>query len=178
MAGFERAMKGGLGTASRELSNGLVIGAIVAVNAVGEVRCPVTGERLAGVRGENEELLDIYDCMEKASFHFIPTGANTTIGVVACNATLTKSEANKVAQMVHDGLARTIYPIHTMHDGDTLFAIGTGEVQASVDLIGALAAEGLAEAVVRAIKAAEPAGTIPSYRSRQREKSENDILMK
>ncbi|MCR8995145.1 P1 family peptidase [Brevibacillus sp. 7WMA2] len=172
MAGFERAMKGGLGTASRELGNGLVIGAIVAVNAVGEVRCPVTGERLAGVRGENEELLDIYDCMEKASFQFIPTGANTTIGVVACNATLTKSEANKVAQMAHDGLARTIYPIHTMHDGDTIFAIGTGEVQASVDVIGALAAEVLAEAVVRAIKAAEPAGTIPSYRSRQDEKAE------
>ncbi|ERM16496.1 P1 family peptidase [Brevibacillus laterosporus] len=172
MAGFERAMKGGLGTASRELSNGLVIGAIVAVNAVGEVRCHVTGERLAGVRGENEELLDIYDCMEKASFQFIPTGANTTIGVVACNASLTKSEANKVAQMAHDGLARTIYPIHTMHDGDTIFAIGTGEVQASVDVIGALAAEVLAEAVVRAIKAAEPAGTIPSYRSRQGEKAE------
>ncbi|MDN9012617.1 P1 family peptidase [Brevibacillus laterosporus] len=172
MGGFERAMKGGLGTASRELSNGLVIGAIVAVNAVGEVRCPVTGERLAGVRGENEELLDIYDCMEKTGFHFIPTGANTTIGVIASNAALTKSEANKVAQMAHDGLAGTIYPIHTMHDGDTLFAIGTGEVKASVDLIGAIAAEVMAEAVVRAIKAAEPAGTIPSYRSRQREKAE------
>ncbi|MED1788912.1 P1 family peptidase [Brevibacillus laterosporus] len=177
MAGFERAMKGGLGTASRELSNGLLIAAIVAVNAVGEVRCPVTGERLAGARGEDEELLDIYDCMERATFDVIPDGANTTIGVVACNAILTKAEANKVAQMAHDGLARTIYPIHTMYDGDTLFAIGTGEVRASVNLIGAIAAEVMAEAVVRAIKAAEPAGNIPSYRSRER-KSRNDILTK
>ncbi|WP_232696202.1 P1 family peptidase [Brevibacillus daliensis] len=173
VAGFDRAMKGGIGTASRTLSNGVVIGAIVAVNAVGEVRDPRTGEVLAGVRSDDGTLLDIYTCMEKMAFslleakHDVPSpGTNTTIGAIASNVALTKAEANKIAQMAHDGFARTIYPVHTMHDGDTIFALGTGGERMPVDLIGAIAAEVMAEAVVNAITHATDAGGLPSWKSR------------
>lgn len=92
-------------------------------------------------------------------------GTNTTIGVVASNAIFSKAQATKVAQMAHDGLARTIHPVHTMHDGDTIFALATGDagagVHASVDIVGALSAIVLAEAVVRAVRAAKSAGGLP-----------------
>lgn len=166
--GFGQAMKGGLGSASCSLPNGLVIGAMVAVNAVGHVFDPNTSEILAGPRDEQGDILDSVELMTTHSFSPIPPGTNTTIAIVASNANLTKAEANKVAQMAHDGLARTIRPIHTMHDGDTVFAVATGGIQTSVDLIGALSAEVLAEAVLSAVKHAEQAGGIPAYRDRNR----------
>lgn len=163
--GFSNAMKGGLGTASITLANGLVIGALVAVNAIGHVFDPQSGNILAGPRDEQGNVLDSVDVMQKHTFSPIPPGTNTTIAVVASNATLTKSEAKKVAQMAHDGLARTIRPIHTMNDGDTIFAVATGEVKATVDLIGSLSADVLAAAVIRAVEHAESAGGLPSYSS-------------
>jgi L-aminopeptidase/D-esterase-like protein len=163
--GFANAMKGGLGSAARTLPNGLVIGAIVAVNAVGHVLRPETGEILAGPRDEQGVIQNSLDMMQAKAFAPIPPGTNTTIAVVASNAKLTKSGANKVAQMAHDGLARTINPVHTMYDGDTVFAVATGEVEASVDVVGALSAEVLAEAVVQAIVHAKEAGGIPAYSS-------------
>jgi L-aminopeptidase/D-esterase-like protein len=160
--GFAHAMKSGIGSASRKYPGGLLIGAIVAVNAVGHVQEPDTGRILAGPRDEDGTILSSLDVMQKQAFSLIPPGTNTTIGVVASNAILTKAEANKIAQMAHDGLARTICPIHTMYDGDTLFAMGTGQIEASADVIGALSAEILAEAVIRAVRAAKPAGGLPS----------------
>ncbi len=163
MAGMKRAMKGGLGTASRRLPNGLVVGAIVAVNAVGEVRLPSTGEILAGARGEDGNIRDSLSWMIDAATPPVPAGTNTTIAVVASNANLNKVQANKVAQMAHNGLAKTIHPVHTMSDGDTIFAIATGGVDASVNLVGTLSVEVLAEAVVNAILSAKGAGGVPAY---------------
>ncbi|GED56420.1 P1 family peptidase [Brevibacillus formosus] len=163
MAGMKRAMKGGLGTASRRLPNGLVVGAIVAVNAVGEVRLPSTGEILAGARGEDGKIRESLSWMIDAATPPVPAGTNTTIAVVASNANLNKVQANKVAQMAHNGLAKTIHPVHTMSDGDTIFAIATGGVEASVNLVGTLSVEVLAEAVVNAILSAKGAGGVPAY---------------
>ena len=89
-------------------------------------------------------------------------GTNTTLGVVATNAALTKTAATKVAQMAHDGLARAIYPVHTMFDGDTVFALATGQAAADTNLIGALAADMLAQAVLAGVRAARPLGGLPA----------------
>jgi L-aminopeptidase/D-esterase-like protein len=162
--GFSQAMKGGIGSASRRLPNGLVVGALVAVNAVGHVLDPQTNEILAGPRNEEGQIVDSVELMLRQAAAPIPPGSNTTIAVVASNAKLSKTEANKVAQMAHNGLARTIRPIHTTMDGDTIFAVATGEVEASVDLVGTMAADVLAEAVVSAVKQAEGAGGLPAWR--------------
>ncbi|WP_309478728.1 P1 family peptidase [Brevibacillus agri] len=163
--GFAHAMKSGLGSASLTLPSGLVIGALVAVNAVGHVVEPKTGVILAGPRDERGEIRNSMDMMLQHAFSPIPPGTNTTIAVVASNAKLTKAQAQKVAQMAHDGLARTIRPIHTMYDGDTIFAVATDEVGAAVDLVGALSADVLAEAVIQAVKAAKEAGGLPAWSS-------------
>lgn len=163
--GFDHAMKSGLGSASISLPNGLVVGALVVVNAVGHVVEPQTGEILAGPRDEEGQIQDSVEMMKARAFSPIPPGTNTTIAVVASNATFTKAEAKKVAQMAHDGLARTIRPIHTMFDGDTIFAVSTGGIETSVDLVGTLSADVLAEAVIRAVKSAAAAGGLPSHNS-------------
>jgi L-aminopeptidase/D-esterase-like protein len=165
MAGPHRAMKGGLGSASRAWGD-LIVGAIVAVNALGEIRDPSSGRILAGARDDEGKIRSYLHWMGMQPLSF-SGGMNTTIGVVAANARLTKGEASKVASMAHDGLARTIYPAHTMVDGDTLFAVATGEVEVSVDLVGAIAAEVLAEAVLAAIRSAEGLEGIPAYRDLQ-----------
>ncbi|MED4783036.1 P1 family peptidase [Brevibacillus choshinensis] len=167
LAGMKRAMKGGLGSASRRLPNGLVVGAIVAVNAVGEVRHPLTGEILAGARDDDGKIRDSLSWMIDASTPPAPSGTNTTIAVVASNANLNKVQANKIAQMAHNGLAKTIHPVHTMSDGDTVFAVATGGVDASVNLVGALCVEVLAEAVVNAILSAKGAGGVPAFQDLQ-----------
>jgi L-aminopeptidase/D-esterase-like protein len=153
-----RASNSGLGTASADLGSGLVVGAIVAVNAFGDVVDPGTGKILAGARaltgsGFADTLATMKGLVGKTILRF--SGAShTVIGVVATNARLTKEEANKVAQMAHDGLARAVRPAHTMLDGDTLFALSTGKKQADVNLVGAYAAEVVAEAIVRAVRMA------------------------
>lgn len=126
-SGMKFAMKSGLGSASRRLKNGVIVGAVVAVNAVGEVRDPHTGKRLAGARDGQGGFLDYFERMEKTDPRNQAFQTNTTLAVVANNAKLTKAEANKAAQMAHDGLARTIVPIHTMNDGDTVFSLATGQ---------------------------------------------------
>jgi L-aminopeptidase/D-esterase-like protein len=151
-----RASPSGLGTTSVDLGGGLVVGAVVAVNAFGDVVDPRSGEILAGARaltggGFADTLATIKGFVGKTILRF---ASSTVIGVVATNARLSKEEANKVAQMAHDGLARAIRPAHTMFDGDTLFALATGAKKADVNLIGAYAAEAVAEAIVRAARAA------------------------
>jgi L-aminopeptidase/D-esterase-like protein len=166
--GGKHAMKGGVGTAAISLPNGLVVGAIVATNAVGDIIDPATNRVIAGIRTEDgKSLADVRTLLRTGRLGSGPApraGENTTIGLVATNARLTKTEANRVALMADDGFARAINPSHTMFDGDTVFAVATGrwEGQASPSVIGALAAEALAEAIVRAVSKAESLAGVPS----------------
>ncbi len=164
--GSGRAMKSGLGTAAVSLGSGLVVGALVAVNPFGDVVDPVTGEILAGARQlRSDEPADTLAVMRsmvgKTVLRF---ASSTVVGVIATNGRLTKEEANKVAQMAQDGIARAVRPAHTMFDGDTLFALATGGKSANVNLVGAYAAEVVAEAIVRAVRVAESASGLPAYR--------------
>lgn len=172
LRGRGRAMKGGIGTASITLSDGLTVAAVVAVNAVGDVIDPATGEVVAGVRTEDgTDFADARRLLREGEVR-PPADApgddasveNTTIGVVATNARLSKAEITKVAQMAHDGLARAIYPAHTPSDGDTLFGLATGthEDEAGLSRIGALAADMVAEAILRAVRTATGLPGLPS----------------
>ena len=163
------AMKGGLGTASIAVPSGtdtLIVGAIVAVNAVGDVIDPRSGSVVAGVRTpDGKGLADSRKVLRSGAPAPIKAGQNTTIGVVATNARLTKVQAAKVAQMAHDGLARAIYPAHTMGDGDAIFALATGGIDNSdVSRIGALGAEAMADAIVRAVRQARGIPGFPAAR--------------
>ncbi len=155
--GMERCMKSGLGTYCIQTCD-LKVGAIVAVNCLGDVIDPKTGETLAGVLDENKKrFLNTEEIMIKEfSGRKIEFSGNTTIGVIVTNAKLTKSEANKVASMAHNGYGRTIRPAHTMFDGDTIFAVATGRVDTDVSVAGLLAARIIEQAVVRAVKRATP----------------------
>jgi len=163
--GIERAMKGGVGTASIEVG-GITVAALVAVNAIGDVVDPATGRIVAGARSaDGSRLADTMASLKRGELPSrlqppVQAGAATTIAVVATDAVLTKAEATKVAQMAHDGLARSINPIHTSGDGDVVFALATGAARrpAPVTLVGALAADVLAEAVLRAVRAATSIG--------------------
>jgi L-aminopeptidase/D-esterase-like protein len=156
--GIERAMKGGVGSASVRVG-GVTVAALVVVNAIGDVIDPRTGKVVAGARSEDGRAL--VGSMQallrgESPTHPRPGGA-TTIGVVATDAVLTKAEASKLAQMAHDGLARSINPVHTLTDGDTLFALATGRagLAPSMTVLGALGAEVMATAVLRAVMQAQ-----------------------
>ena len=172
-------LKGGLGTASLVLESGLTVAAMVAVNSLGTTIDPARGrpweigQELDGEFGDQgRRAVRLPEAVREGS-----PGQNTTIGLVACDARLTKAQARKLAQMAHDGLARAIRPAHTMFDGDTLFALGTGrqalpeaagvfavpEAPAINDL-GAAAADCMSRAVVRAILAAESGAGVPAFR--------------
>ena len=163
--GMARAMKSGIGTSAIKIE-GFTVGAIVAVNAVGDVFDPGTGKVIAGARTKDGKSLvnSMAALLRGEPLPPMLAGTATTIGVVATDATLTKVQASKVAQMAHDGLARTINPVHTAYDGDTIFALSTGKSnkQANVTLIGALAAEAIAQAVVRAVRAARGIAGLPA----------------
>lgn len=173
MFGAKQAMKSGLGSASISIGGGLVVGALAAVNAFGDVIDPKSNEIVAGLRslkigplqigapGTFANTLDMMKTTIGRSALGFATKANTVIGVVAVNAALTKAEATKVAQMAQDGVARAICPAHTMLDGDTMFALATGHQKADISLIGASAAEALAEAIVRAARMSASAGGLP-----------------
>ena len=154
MRGMKYAMKSGIGTSSMEI-NGIIIGALVAVNAVGDVVDPKNGRKIAGLRSGTS-----LEWMKKNQTRRA-VKSNTVIGVIATNAKLTKAGATKVAQMAHDGLAQSIRPAHTMFDGDTIFALATGEKDADVSMVGAFAAEVMAEAILRAVRTAAPSGGLP-----------------
>ena len=141
---------GGVGSACKYLESGLIVAAIVVVNALGNVVHPETGEIVAGGK-EDGSFVDITERLLDAN---LVQGTNTTIGVVATNATLTPAEVHRVAEMAHDGMARAIRPSHTMFDGDTLFTLATGaHTGSSVNTVGILAAEVVAEAIVNAVTA-------------------------
>ena len=157
--GPDCAMKGGIGSASLCV-NGVTVAALVVCNALGDVIDPLTGQLLAGARihADSRTLLDIRQAQLKGHSIAKPqVGSNTTIGVVATDAVLTKPQAHRLAQVAHDGLARSIRPVHTPMDGDTLFALGTGSSGQAADmmLLSTLAAEVTAMAVVNAVRAAK-----------------------
>jgi L-aminopeptidase/D-esterase-like protein len=165
--GQDRAMKGGVGSASITLPNGLVVGALVVVNALGDVVNPATGRVIAGVRtADGRALADARRILRDGATLKPRLGGNTTLAVVATNARLTKTQATKVAEMAHDGLARAISPVHSMYDGDTVFALATGThaEAADITLVGALAADVVAEAIQQAVRQATGLPGLPAVR--------------
>ncbi len=162
MLGNAYATKGGLGSVCVETGAGLRVAALVIVNAVGDV-LDEQGDIMAGLRQspDSAEFIGMLNALQALPPAQAPVSReNTVIGVVATNALLTKAEVTKVAQMAHDGLARVINPAHTMHDGDAIFALASGEQPANVNLVGALAAEAVAAAVRRAVRAATTLGDV------------------
>ncbi len=169
-----QAMRSGIGSASMEISNGVIVAAIVAVNAIGDVVDPETNQIIAGARpvkkgpikiGGSEKFADTLQVM-RSFFGRTAMGfaarQNTTIGVVATNAKLTKEEANKLAQMAQNGLALTIRPAHTMLDGDTIFALATGKARMDVNIVGAFAPLVVAQAILQAVRSAAPIEGLPA----------------
>ena len=160
-----RPMKAGIGSAAIRLPNGLVVAALVAVNAVGDIIDPSSGQVIAGTRTEDGKYLaDARKLLRMGVGRDGRAGENTTIGVVATNAKMTKVQAQKMAQMAHDGYARAISPVHTPGDGDTIFSLATGTWtgQASYGTVGSLAAEAMADAIVRAATQAASSAGVPS----------------
>jgi L-aminopeptidase/D-esterase-like protein len=159
--GMKQAMKGGLGTASLTLGNGVVVAALVAVNALGDVIDPATGQIIAGARksATSREFANSAGVMRHGSP--APKSGNTVIGIVATNARLDRVQTNKLAALGSLGVMRTISPVNTMSDGDITFAISLGNGKASVDEVGVAAAEAMATAVLRAVRAAKAAAGIP-----------------
>jgi len=169
-----QSMKSGIGTASMEIGGGVIVGAIVAVNAFGDVIDPNTGMILAGARaakvgpvklgseGYFANTLTIMRSLIGRTALSFASRSNTVIGVVATNAKLDKIQTNKVAQMAHNGLARTIQPAHTMFDGDTIFALSTGRKNADVNIVGAFASEVMVEAVLQAVRSSKSAAGLPA----------------
>jgi L-aminopeptidase/D-esterase-like protein len=167
LGGMGRAMKSGVGTASITLPSGLVVAALVAVNAVGDIIDPATGKVVAGVRNPDDTFADARAILRSGVNAARPrAGENTTIGLVATNAKLTKPQAARMALMADDGYARAISPAHTNGDGDTVFSLATGRWDGTADIsvIGALAAEAMADAIVRAATQATGAAGIPAAR--------------
>ena len=166
-----RSMKAGIGSAAIALPDGLVVGAVVAVNAVGDIIDPSSGQTVAGMRTEDgKALADVRKLLRTGALMRSASapraGEATTIGVVATNARFSKADVARIALMADDGLARAIVPSHTTGDGDTVFALATGRWtgDVSVTIVGALAAEAMAEAIVRAATQAQSSNGIPSAR--------------
>jgi len=171
--GMAQAMKSGIGSAARAIQGGVMVGAIAVVNSFGDVVDPVSGAIVAGVRsrkvgplqlGTPGYFADTMRVMRSTLGRTIlrfASKSNTVLGVVATNASMSKSAMTKVAQMAQDGIARTIRPSHTLLDGDVMFAVATGGPRMDVTLIGSFAAEVLAEAVLRAVRTAGNAAGLP-----------------
>ncbi len=159
------ATKGGIGSSSQQIGDGVMVAALVAVNCFGDVVDPTSNEIIAGARKpEGNGWLDSANAIKQDLAQMLNTRvANTTIGVVATNARLTREQVNIVAMMAHDGIARATRPSHTLFDGDTIFILATGEVESAyLDAIGHTAAEVVATAIVRGVKAAKSLGGVPS----------------
>ncbi len=161
--GMRQAMKSGIGSATVAIGHGVAVSALAAVNAFGDVRDPTTGKLLAGARRAPDSA-DLANTELQMRQGVVPRGfgrRNTTLAVVATNARLTKVGARKLAQLAGLALARTIYPVHTMFDGDIVFALSKGDAQADINILGIAAADALAQAIVRAVKNAPSLGGVP-----------------
>ncbi len=173
--GMKQAMKSGIGSASLDIGDGVIVSALVAVNAFGDVVDPQNRQIVAGARpmqagpisiGGKDQFANTLEIMKsfagRTIMSFASAASNTVIGVIATNADFNKEEANKLAQMAHNGLALSIRPAHTMFDGDTIFALATGKHRADINIVGAFAAEVMANAVINAVRHARPAGGLPA----------------
>jgi L-aminopeptidase/D-esterase-like protein len=166
LRGIDGCMKSGIGSYAVQIG-ALKVGAVVAVNALGDIYDWKTGKKVAGLLGEDqktfvnteEEVYQKYDVVENK---FVE---NTTIGVVITNAKFSKTQLCKIAGMTHDGYARSIRPVHTTADGDSIYAMSVGEVEADQDMVGTLAAQVMSEAILRAVSSAEPAYGLPAMKS-------------
>jgi L-aminopeptidase/D-esterase-like protein len=163
LLGIAQAMKAGIGSYTVSLSGGVMVSALVAVNALGDVRDPATAKIIAGARksATSREFIDTEATMMRGA----ATGGaprNTTLAVVATNAKLNKIQANKLAQFASLGMARTIYPVATMADGDVAFALSLGALQADINTLGVAAAQAVAQSILRAVTSAKSLGGIPA----------------
>jgi L-aminopeptidase/D-esterase-like protein len=160
--GMARAMKGGVGSYTVTLPGGVLVSALVALNALGDVRDPATGNIVAGARkaAGSREFSDTAAYMLGGAAIAAPTG-NTTLAVVATNARLNKVQANKLAEFASLGMARTINPVNTMADGDVAFALATGAIEADINVLGVAAAEAVAQSILRAVRLAATLGGVP-----------------
>lgn len=162
--GSKNSMKSGIGSASIKIGE-LVVSALVAVNAFGDIYDFKTNKQIAGVYDYKEgKLLNTVDIMKEERLKLRFNVSNTTIGVVATNAVLTKPECNKISQIAHNGYAKSINPVHTMVDGDTIFSMATNKVEADINLVGTLAAEVVSMAITNAIVFAQGVEKLKSYR--------------
>ena len=159
--GMAQAMKSGIGSSTLRMPAGVIVSALVAVNAFGDVRDPATGKIVAGARKapDSREFLD----SDRAMIEMAPPPAshNTTLTVVATNARLTKVQSKKLAQFASLGVARAIYPVNSTADGDTSFALSLGDMQANLNSLGSAAAQAVAQAILRAVKLARTMGGVP-----------------
>lgn len=172
--GPKQSMKSGIGTASLDIGGGIIVGAVIAVNAFGDVIDNTTGQIIAGARpliagpikvggsGKFADTLEVMRSMIGRTVMVFAARQNTVIGVVATNARLDKNETNKLAQMSHNGLALTLRPAHTMLDGDTIFALATGQKSADVNIVGAFAPLVVARAIINAVNSAVSMGDLPA----------------
>lgn len=165
LLGMEHCMKSGIGSYAVQVGN-LQVGAVVAVNAVGDVYDYENGRKIAGLLAADgktflDSELEALQAIEAQAEKFV---GNTTLGVILTNARLDKAHLCKIAGMAHDGYARAIRPVHTSMDGDSIYAVSLGDVPADMDVVGTLAARVMAKAIVRAVQAAEPAYGLPSAR--------------
>ena len=163
LLGAVSAMKGGVGTWGTALPGGVLVGALAVVNAFGDVLDDRTGQILAGAREPgNGGFVNMAKALQMAEFPpVLGIGENTTLVVVATNAELTKEEANWLARVAHDGLARVVSPVHTLYDGDTVFALSLGDAKTNLVSLGAAAVEVVAEAIKRGVRLARTAGGVP-----------------
>ncbi len=161
--GMKQAMKGGIGSFTVTLPNSVLVSALVTVNCFGDVRDPATGKIVAGARKapESREFADAVEVMMKRGIAGTFIKSNTTLAVVATNAKLTKVQATKLARFASLGMARCIYPVNMMFDGDTVFALSIGEQQMDINILGAAAAEAVAQSILRAVRAAKTMGGVP-----------------
>lgn len=166
LLGIARATKGGVGFHSLDLANGVSVQALAAVNAFGDVVDPATGEILAGARlsADSAEFVNTAHQMFRGRTRKSFGATNTTLVVVMTNARLTKLQTTKVAQMAQDGMARAVRPVHTQYDGDLVFALSLGTKHADLNIVGTAAAEATAQAIVRAVDAAEGLGGVPGLK--------------
>jgi len=161
--GMRQAMKSGIGSGLVSLPGGVLVAALVAVNAFGDVRDPATGKLIAGARSapDSMDLADTEAVMKAGGLQAALERRNTTLAVVATNARLSKVEAGKLAEFGSLGMARTLYPVYTMFDGDATFALSMGDAAADVNTLGVAAAEAVAQAVARAVRNAPSMGGVP-----------------
>ncbi|MDZ4765166.1 MAG: P1 family peptidase [Chloroflexota bacterium] len=170
MRGAAYATKGGIGSAAVDLGDGLIVAALCVVNAVGDI-VDDDGTIIAGLRGDDGQFIGMLNTLRQLprpieTTTVPPSGENTVIGVVATNARLSKEHVNKVAQMAQNGIGRAVRPAHTMYDGDTLFALATGQIPADVNLIGAFAAEVTAQAIRNGVRAATSLAGVRAWNER------------